>query len=335
MIRKCLSFILHSRLENVMAVAVSGSLLVLFFTTRLFYRFVFGPLDFVFIMLPIGVLGVKSFLGLMLASETETEENPDPLKFLAGCLQPLLKIVRDWFPFLLLSACYYSMGCNLVLRINPHTADATLAQIDAFILGNQASFMLEPWIHPWLTDFLNVVYFSHLIFFPGVALYFYLVKDEKAFRRLMMGYLTIMLLGITTYMFIPATGPEKFFADRFTRDLQGQTISRGVAYIISVGRVSYDCFPSLHVGIPLLLSFYLRDYRKKMFAPCLIYVALMCCATIYLRYHYFIDIVGSLVYAPAAYFLNDFLLARWPGEQISKSSAKGGSSTQVELETGN
>jgi len=322
MIRKCLSFILHSRLENVMAVTVSGSLLILFFTTRLFYGFGFGPLDFVFIMLPIGVLGVKSFLGLLLASETETEANSDPLKFLAGYFQPLLKIVRDWFPFLLLSACYYSMGCNLVLRINPHTADATLAKMDAFILGNQASFMLEPWIHPWLTDFLNVVYFSHLIFFPGVALYFYLVKEENAFRRLMMGYLTIMLLGITTYMLVPATGPEKFFADRFTRDLQGQIISRGVAYIISVGRVSYDCFPSLHVGIPLLLSFYLRDYRKKMFIPTLIYVALMCCATIYLRYHYLIDIVGAFVYAPAAYFLNDFLLAHWPGEQITGLSAE-------------
>ena len=45
------------------------------------------------------------------------------------------------------------------------------------ILGNQVSFLLEPWIQPWLTDFLNLVYFSHLLFFPGVALYFYL-KNE-------------------------------------------------------------------------------------------------------------------------------------------------------------
>jgi membrane-associated phospholipid phosphatase len=322
MIRKCLSFILHSRLENVMAVTVSGSLLILFFTTRLFYRFGFGPLDFVFIMLPIGVLGVKSFLGLLLASETETEENSDPLKFLAGYFQPLLKIVRDWFPFLLLSACYYSMGCNLVLRINPHTADATLAKMDAFILGNQASFMLEPWIHPWLTDFLNVVYFSHLIFFPGVALYFYLVKEENAFRRLMMGFLTIMLLGITSYLLVPAVGPESFFASQYTRELNGHAVIRGLDYVMRAGHVAYDCFPSLHVGIPLLLSFYLRDYRKKLFIPSLVYVALMCCATIYLRYHYVVDVIAAFAFAPAAYVLNDFLLAHWPGEQISGLSAE-------------
>ena len=93
-------------------------------------------------------------------------------------------------------------------------------------------------------------------------------------------------------------------------------MSRDVAYIISVGRVSYDCFPSLHVGIPLLLCFYLRNYRRKLFVPALVYVGLMCCATIYLRYHYFIDVVAAFAYAPAAYFLNDFLLSRWPGERI-------------------
>ena len=305
-----------------MAVTVSGSFLILFFTTRLFYGFGFGPLDFVFIMLPIGVLGVKSFLGLLLASETEAGENSDPMKFLADYFRPLLKIVRDWFPFLLLSACYYSLGCNLLLRVNAHTADAALAKMDAFILGNQASLMLESWINPWLTDFLNIVYFSHLIFFPGVALYFYLVNDRNAFRRLMMGYLTIMLLGITSYLLVPAVGPENFLASQYTRDLNGHAISQGVDYIIHTGRVAYDCFPSLHVGIPLILSFYLRDYRKKLFIPALVYVAVMGFATIYLRYHYVVDVVGAFAFAPAAYFLNDFLLAHWPGEQISDLSSE-------------
>ena len=161
-----------------------------------------------------------------------------------------------------------------------------------------------------------------MLFLPGVALYFYLAKEEEAFRRLMMGYLTIILMGVVSYLIVPAIGPEKFFADRFTRDLQGQTLSRGVDYIINAARVAHDCFPSLHVGIPLLLSFYLRDYRRKAFIPSLVYVALMCFATVYLRYHYVIDVVAAFAYAPAAYYLNDFLLARWPGERASVSSVQ-------------
>ena len=304
-----------------MAAVVSICLLTLFLTTRLFHSFVMASVDFVFILLPMGLLCIKALLGL-LAAGSEAGENPDTMTYLAGFFRPLVKIVRDWFPFFLLCACYCALYTNLVLRVNPRTADAFLAKIDAALLGNQPSFLLEPFIRPWLTDFLNAIYFSHVLFFPGAAFYFYLKEEEKAFRRLMMGFLTIMLLGITSYILVPAAGPEKFFADRFTRDLQGEMISRGVGYIISVGRVSYDCFPSLHVGIPLLLSFYLRDYRRRMFVPTLGYVALMSCATIYLRYHYLIDVIAAFAYAPVAYGLNDWLLRHWPGEKISGLSAE-------------
>lgn len=323
MTRKITSFILHCRLENVMAAGVSISLLALFLATGFRHSFHFGMLDFLFILLPVGILGVKCLLGLLLSSEVEGGENPDAIGFLVQFFRPLLKIFRDWFPFLLLSACYYSLYSNLILQVNPHKADAFLSKVDAMILGNQVSFLLEPWIQPWLTDFLNLVYFSHVLFFPGVALYFYLKNETRTFRRIMMGYLTIILMGITSYILVPATGPESFFAGQYTRDLQGQTLSRSVSYIISVGRVAYDCFPSLHVGIPLLLSFYLRDHRKKAFLPMLIYVALMCFATLYLRYHYLIDVLAAFVYAPAAYFLNNFLLRRWPGERISTISLEG------------
>jgi membrane-associated phospholipid phosphatase len=316
MIRRFISFILHSKLENVMAVGFSSVMLALFLGTHSFHTFNLGMLDIIFILLPVGILGVKCLLELLLAPESEEGKNFDALNYLASFFRPLVKIFRDWFPFLLLNACYYALYNNLVLKVNPHLADPMLSKIDAWILGNQASFLLEPYLHPWITDFLYLIYFSHVIFFPGTALYFYLKKEEKAFRHIMMGFLTIMLLGITSYILVPAEGPQTFFASQYTRDLTGQKLIVSADYIFRTGHVGYDCFPSLHVGIPLLLSLYLRKYRRKLFVPALVYVALMCCATIYLRYHYFIDVVAALAYAPAAYFLNDFLLSRWPGERI-------------------
>jgi hypothetical protein len=319
MIKKCLSYVLHSRLENVLAVSVSTVLLVLFLGTHSLHSFNFGELNFVFILLPVGILGVKSLLELLFSAPVAAE-GAAPANFLVQFFQPLLQLFRDWFPFLLLSACYYSLYSNLIMRVNPHIVDSELSKIDAVLLGNQAAILLEPWIRPWATDFLSAVYFSHLFFFPGVALFFYLKKERKIFRRLMMGFLTIMLMGMTSYVIFPATGPESFLADRFSRSLNGEMISRSVAYVISVGRVSYDCFPSLHVGIPLLVVLYLHHYRAKAFIPALIYVALMCLATIYLRYHYLIDVIAAFVLAPAAYFLNDFLLRVWPGERILVSA---------------
>ena len=208
MFRKILLFVLRCRLENVLAVVVSSALLAFFLATRFFHTFEFGMHDFIFILLPIGILGVKCLLELLSSSESESGEDFDMLKYLASFFRPLVKIFRDWFPFFLLSACYYSLYSNLILKVNPHTADATLSKIDATLLGNQASFLLEPWINPWITDFLSLIYFSFVLSLPAVGLYLYLRRQEKAFRRVMMGYLTIILLGITSYLLVPAVGPE-------------------------------------------------------------------------------------------------------------------------------
>jgi len=316
MIRNFIPFVLRCRLENVMAVVFTISLVVFFLTTRLFHTFTFGMLDFAFLLLPVGILGVKSLFTLLASSETD--ENVDAITYLMSFFKPLLKIVRDWFPFMLLCACYYSLYSNLVTRVNPYRADAFLAKMDVFMLGRPPSFLLEPLIRPWLTDFLYLIYFSHVIFFPSMALYFYLKEDEKTFRRLMMGFLTIMLMGITSYILVPAVGPDVFFAGRYALDLEGHALVQSVDYFFRTGHVSFDCFPSLHVGIPLLLSFYLRDYHRKMFIPVLVYVALMCFATIYLRYHYLIDVIAAFAYAPAAYWLNDFLLRHWPAERVAQ-----------------
>ena len=78
MIRKCVSFILHCRLEDVVAAGVSLMLLALFLTTRLFHTFQFGLLDLLFILLPVGVLGVKALLGLLLSSGGDAGREPGP-----------------------------------------------------------------------------------------------------------------------------------------------------------------------------------------------------------------------------------------------------------------
>ncbi len=311
-----------------MAAGASAGLALFFLSERVQHTFPLNIHDIVFIMLPAGILAVKCLLGILFSPDENTDGGIG--SFLTDFFRPLLEIFRDWFPFLVLGACYFALYNNLILRVNPQTADALLARVDAALLGgHQASFLLEPMINPWLTDFLSLIYFSYVLFLPGVALYFYLKKEKLVFRRIMMGYLLLMLMGITSYLIVPANGPERLFAQQYSCDLQGHAFSHGFTTIMESGRVSYDCFPSLHIGITLLVGIYLRDYRRKLFLPTLGYVALMCLATLYLRYHYLIDLLGAFVFVPAAYWLNDFLLAHWPGEKVSPAA---GALTQPALQ---
>jgi membrane-associated phospholipid phosphatase len=324
MFEKLFAFVLRRRLEDVMAVGISLGLVIVSGVTEIFHAFQFKALDFAFILLPVGILGVKYLLELLVAGEETTGAAGGPLKILGAFFRPLAGIFRDWFPFVLLSASYYSLYSNLIFRIKPQTDDAWLGKIDAFLVGTQPSFLLERWISPGLTDFLSLVYFSYVLSLPTVAFYFYVADKKSVFRRVMMGYLTLMMMGLASYLLVPAMGPQTQFADQYTRDLLGRQFSRSVEYIINVGRVGFDCFPSLHVAIPFLLSLYLRDYRKKLFLPGLGYALLIAFATIYLRYHYLVDVLAAFVYAPVAYWLNDFLLAKWPGEAIIKTSQSAG-----------
>src|ERR1017187_10094522 len=157
MLRKIISFVLHRRLEDVLAGVFSLGLLVIFVTRNVSHTVQISGHDVAFLMLPVGVLGLKVLFELLFAPDAG-KENLDTGKYLATFFQPLARIFRDWCPFVLLSACYYAMYSNFMFHLNPHTADALLSRFDAALCGNQPSFLLEKWITPWATDFFNFVY---------------------------------------------------------------------------------------------------------------------------------------------------------------------------------
>ena len=151
-----------------MAAGFSATLLLFFLTKRIFHTFQLNGHDIIFILLPAGVLAAKCLLSMLLAPDVENRGTYSTGKYLASFFRPLAEIFRDWFPFFRLSACYYALFTNLLLRVNPHTADKVLSGIDAWLLGDQASFLLEPWTNPWVTDFSNIIYFSYVFSLPAI-----------------------------------------------------------------------------------------------------------------------------------------------------------------------
>jgi hypothetical protein len=71
MLRKAASFILHCRLEDVLAAGFSVTLMLFFLTKRVFHTFQLNGHDIVFILLPAGVLGAKCLLEILFAPDAE------------------------------------------------------------------------------------------------------------------------------------------------------------------------------------------------------------------------------------------------------------------------
>ncbi len=211
-----------------------------------------------------------------------------------------------------LGLAFYPIAMNLlyanmrlaVPRIHPQPMDAWLQHIDARLVGANLSLRLEPWVRPVFTEFFSLCY---LLFFIYVlfSLVYYFLGDLVLLEKFILGLFTIYGIGFLGYSLVPAAGPCHAMAGQFSVPLHGWWFTRLNAAVVSRGSNGVDVFPSLHCAISCFLLFFDRRHRPWRFrlylAPC---VGLWG-STIYLRYHYAVDLVCGFALAGLALWLSN------------------------------
>jgi len=111
---------------------------------------------------------------------------------------------------------------------------------------------------------------------------------------------SVYALGLAGYLLFPAVGPGKAFRQYYGADLQGPLVTALNRWIVDQGSSVYDAFPSLHVLITFaLIEFDRQNLRRRFYVMLLPAVGLVF-STIYLRYHYAIDLIaGGLLFVAA------------------------------------
>ena len=181
----------------------------------------------------------------------------------------------------------------------PWHADALLATIDRHLWGGRilpAYFRYEA--HPYLTDLLAACYFSfYAIVLGSVACYTY-TRATPAARRYFNGLIFLYSAGFIGYFLLPAAGPA------FTTHPDGGAggiIAPPLIAIIKDGVTGMDVFPSLHTALTLYITAYLwRDGKRMAALICAPLTAGTIVATIYLRYHYGVDVLAGFLLAAVA-----------------------------------
>jgi hypothetical protein len=215
---------------------------------------------------------------------------------------------------LAMNAVFFEMK-TAIPKIHPGQMDSLLQSIDAFGIGTNLSLCLEPFMHPVLTEFFS---FCYLLFFPYLffSLVYYFCGDLALLKKFVIGLFTIYGIGFLGYSFVPAAGPCFAMTAEFKVPLTGGWITEWSAPIIARGCNGADVFPSLHCAITSFFLFFDRrnnPWRFKLFlVPC----TGLWVSTIYLRYHYFIDVLCG--FALSAFAL--WLVNRYPRESGLKIS---------------
>lgn len=123
------------------------------------------------------------------------------------------------------------------------------------------------------------------------------------FCRFCTGLFTIFALGITGYTIIPAEGPYIYLCGKYTRELSGYFFTKLNQIIVCAGTARFDVFPSLHMGGGLYILLFLFKNTRKAFYVFLIPFITLVFSTIYLRYHYLVDLICGVLLSTASYFV--------------------------------
>jgi membrane-associated phospholipid phosphatase len=301
--------VVRLRLEDVVA--------LVFFLLNLLLRIVFrglksgnfSPADVLIIIPAVTLLLAKEMVHYFVAgSQPQAGKDESPWAF----ARPFWEILRDWFPFLVILLMYYTLWGDATLLMVTTDRDQALIAIDQRLFGFQASVALQRFISPGLTTWMSLSYFYHLINIPLIALFIYLWRGRRNFREMMCGIMVVSFFGLMGYLLVPAIGPLYTLRNQYTVPLQQSIplLNREVDFM-DFARIRRDVFPSLHVAISFVAWLYAYRNSKKLFwiiSPLMISLWI---STVYLRYHYLIDVVAGLILAPLCFLLSNWLFRAW------------------------
>jgi len=232
----------------------------------------------------------------------------------------LLSFLRDWYPVPVTLIVFKELYL-MVHPINPHDFDAVFIVIDRWIFGVDPTQWLEQWTTPILTEVMQFCYSMFYFLFLIAAIEYYQKHRVEEFRYGMFVILYGFYLSYVFYFIFPAVGP-RFTLHNFettNADLPGVFMTNALREFLNsaesiphnaanpVNFAQRDVFPSGHTQLTLVLIFLAYQSRLKSRHFILAVGVLLVISTVYLRYHYVIDVIAGIVF---------MLITIWTGPRL-------------------
>jgi len=232
----------------------------------------------------------------------------------------LVGYIRDWYPVPMIFFVFKETYL-MVHPIHPQDYDWLLINIDRWIFGGDPTHWLSVIAHPFVTEILQISYASYYLILLSV---FFELSFEKRHTEYFLGSFLVIYgfyLSYIGYFLLPAVGPRftlydfnsldtslpGIWATNALRDFvnAGESIPRNVPNAIDFAQ--RDAFPSGHTQLTLTILYIAFTNNIKSRWVLLVAGSLLIISTVYLRYHYAIDVIAGVVF---------FLFTIWSGKKI-------------------
>ena len=273
------------------------SLILLIFNIKVDYWYLFIPLNVILIYAIWKIVSVYEH-----KIETNNINEADE--------KSLLKVLRYWYGVAAILIIFKQVYF-IIFSLNLPDWDILFIKMDYSIFGVNPTQWIYKFENPFLTEFLQIIYSYYYPMIVVFGLELYLRHRYKEFKYSIFIIFFSFYFSYVLYMIFPANGPRFhlhdfatistelpgiFFTDYLRAFLNfGESIPRGVHN--PQDYVQRDVMPSLHIITAFLIMYLSGKFRLKSFYLYVPYLILMAIATIYLRYHYVVDIIGGIIVA--------------------------------------
>ncbi len=232
--------------------------------------------------------------------------------------------IHYWYLFPLILLTFKEMYL-MIKPIRIYDYDHLLIAADRFIFGFDPTDKLFAIANPILTEILQIAYGT--FYFLPIILGYDLFKEKKVNALDFSAFAIVygFLLSYLGYFILPAIGP-RFTLHNFENtnlELPGLFLTNFLREIVNIGEsipagtpnpaevVQRDVFPSGHTQMTLIVMYLSIKFKTKARWFLIPNGILLIFATVYLRYHYVIDLIGGTLFMIFTMWSGKYLYNWW------------------------
>lgn len=220
-----------------------------------------------------------------------------------GMTPPLL---TAFFPVVPVVVIFATLG--FIPELNPRDRDASLSWLDRTLFRVDPSVWMDRFACTWITEVMQLAYLAYYVL-PFVLLgTLYQRGEQEAFHLCVTALLLSHYLAFIGYMILPALGPRFALASQYRQELKGLLIAVAVRDLLNaLEGIKRDAFPSGHTSAILITVFYIVRFTPELSSWSVPIAGLMIFSTVYLRYHYAVDVLAGALLAALCILLAPLL----------------------------
>lgn len=200
----------------------------------------------------------------------------------------------------------YFMFRRLLPLANGAVLDGQLYELDLALFGFEPAVAIQPWMTPTVTEWFSFFYYGYFYFLTAhVVPIAFFGRQRRLLGEFTFGCIFCFCVGHLTYMLVPGFGPGIAMKHLFDTELSGGPWLDIMLRTVQAGGAQKDIFPSIHTAVPTFICLFsfrhraLLPYRYTWFLTVLFTVNIVL-ATMFLRWHYLIDVVAGVLLGYAA-----------------------------------